>query len=367
MNSRMITTAIHSTGRWLCFINVQRAICAIGTVWLGLMLCEPIPNALAMPTADELLKQLNISARDQRSIQEGKIVIWTASEGSDRELALGMALLVKTKGENIVQLFREASAFNTMESKLRAHGRITGEGMLDDFADVRLEPNGEAEALRYLEAEPGDVLNLEAEEIAAFRALKLAGEDGAVPVQKVEELIRQGLLARYQAYHTKGLTGIAPYERKSGHRLLAGDELTLATKQAKLVAKYLPSVYDALSNYPPAKTKEGETVEDQYYWLNVELSERPLYVLSHRMLFQVGEAYAVVDRHFYSSHEYNCLQQGLVALPTDDGMLITYLRRVSTDQVAGFGSKVKHPLARALMVSPIKRLLEGLRAKAEIQ
>src|SRR5262249_58093720 len=113
----------------------------------------------------------------------------------------------KPKGDNIVQLFGEASAFNTIESKLRAHGRITGEGMLDDFADVRLEPNGEAEALRYLEAEPGDVLNLEAEEIAAFRALKLAGEDGAVPVQKVEELIRQGLLARYQAYHTKGLTG----------------------------------------------------------------------------------------------------------------------------------------------------------------
>jgi hypothetical protein len=85
------------------------------------------------------------------------------------------------------------------------------------------------------------------------------------------------------------------------------------------------------------------------------------------MLFRVGEVYAVLDRHFYSSHDYNCLQQGLVALPTDEGMLVIYLRRISTDQVAGFGSKVKHPVARALMVSPVKRLLEALRAKAETE
>lgn len=361
----MITTTSHSVSFWPCCINIQRAICAIASVWFGLMICAPIPVALALPTADELLKQLNISARDQQGIREGKIVAWTASEGSDRELAFGMALLAKTKGENIVQLFREASAFQTIEAGLTAHGKITGGGVLDDFADVRLEPNGEEEALRYLEVEPGDLLNLEAEEIAAFRALKSDLKGGAVPVQKVEGLIRQGLLARYQAYRMKGLAGIAPYERKSRHRLLAGDELTLATKQAKLVAKYLPSVYDAMSNYPIVKTKEGEAVEEQYYWLNVELSGRPLYVLSHRMLFRVGEAHVVLDRHFYSSHDYNCLQQGLVALPTNDGMLITYLRRVSTDQVAGFGAKVKHPVARALMVSPIKGLLEALRAKAE--
>lgn len=363
----MTTATSHSANFRPCCINIRRAIFAVVTGWLVLVICGPIPDVLALPTADEVLKDLHISARDQQSIRDGKIVTWTASEGSDRELALGMTLLVKTNAENVLQLFREASVFNTMESVFTAHGRITSDGAPDDFAGVRLEPNGEEEALRYLEAEPGDILNLDAEEIAAFRALKSAVKDRAVPVQKVEGLIRQGLLARYQAYKTKGLAGIAPYERTSRHRLLAGDELTLATKQAKLVAKYLPSVYDAMSNYPIAKTKEGEAVEDQYYWLNVELSGRPLYVLSHRMLFRVDEAYVVLDRHFYSSHDYNCLQQGLVALPTDEGMLVTYLRRVSTDQVAGFGSKVKHPLARALMVSPIKSLLEALRAKAETQ
>ena len=361
----MTTATSHSANLRPCCINIRRAIFAVVTVWLGLVFCGPIPDALALPTPDELLQELQISASDQQSIRKGNIVTWTGSEGSDRELALGMAVLVKTEAENILQLFREAGAFNTMESVFTAHGRIAGDGAPADFAGVKLEPNGEKEAWRYLNAEPGDVLNLDAKEIAAFRALKSAGRDGTVPVQKVEALIREELLARYQAYHKKGLAGIAPYERKSGHHILANDELALAAKQSKLVAKYLPSVYDAMINYPTVKAKDGEVLDDQYYWLNIELSGRPIYVLSHRMLFRIGEAYVVVDRHFYASHDYNSLQQGMVVLPTKDGMLVTYLRRVSTDQVAGFGSGAKRAVARALMAPYIKGLLEALRSKAE--
>ena len=68
--------------------------------------------------------------------------------------------------------------------------------------------------------------------MAAFRALNSASKDGRVPIQTVEALIREGLLARYQAYHTKGLAGVAPYARKSGPHLLASDELSIATKQS---------------------------------------------------------------------------------------------------------------------------------------
>ena len=44
---------------------------------------------------------------------------------------------------------------------------------------MTLAPNGEKEALRYLEVEPGDDLNLDAKEMAAFRALNSASKDGA--------------------------------------------------------------------------------------------------------------------------------------------------------------------------------------------
>ena len=46
-------------------------------------------------------------------------------------------------------------------------------------------------------------------------------------------------------------------------------------------------------------------------------------------------------------------------------MVVTYLSRVSTDQVTRFGSSAKRPVVRALMGSYVKNMLESLRAKAE--
>lgn len=346
--------------------TTKSSICAVVSLCVGLVFGDPALEASALPTAEELLQALQLSDNDRQNIREGKIVTWSTTEGSDRELALGMALLAKTKPEKLVPLFREAAAFKNVSS-ITGYGKIEGEGTVADFAGVKLAPNGEKEARRYLEAEPGDELNLDTKEIAAFRALKAASKDGAVSIPKVEALIREGLLARYQAYHAKGLAGIAPYARKSGRQTLASDELSIATKQSKLVAKYLPSVYNALLNYPAIKFKEADEIEEQFFWVTIEVFGRPTYVLSHRLRFRIDEAFVIVDRHYYASHDYNALQQGAVALPTKDDTVVTYLSRVSTDQVAGFGSSAKHPVSRALMGPYLKDLLEALRAKAEKQ
>src|SRR5262245_24548099 len=357
-----------------CVVNLLGTTRALVSICVGVVLGGPVFDASALPPADEILQEFKISDSDRQRIREGEIVTWTATEGSDRELALGMALLVKTKAENLTDRFREAATFMNIKV-ITAFGKIGNigfgsigkEGTVADFAGVTLAPNGEKEARRYLEVEPGDDLNLDAKEMAAFRALNSASKDGGVPIQKVEALIREGLLARYQAYHTKGLAGVAPYARKSGPHLLASDELSIATKQSKLLAKYLPSVYDALVKYPATTLKQGEELEEQFLWINSEVLGRPTYALSHRMLFQVGEAYVFVDRQYYSSHDYNCLQQGAAALPTNDGTVVVYLSRVSTEQVAGFGSSMKHSASRVLMTPYFKDLLEALRAKAEKQ
>ena len=347
-----------------CVVNLQDATRAAVSICVGVMLCGPVLEASALPSADEVLQELQLSDGDRQRIREGEIVAWTATEGSERELALGMALLVKTKVENLTDLFREAASFMNIKA-ITTFGKIGNEGALTDFAGVTLAPNGEKEARRYLEAKPGDNLNLDAREMAAFRALKSASKDGAVPIQKVEVLIREGLLARYQAYRTKGIAGVSPYARKSGPHLLASDELSISVKQSKLLAKYLPSVYDVLVKYPATTLKQGDEFEEQFFWINSEVFDRPTYTLSHRMLFRIGEAYVFVDRQYYASHEYNCLQQGALALQTEGGTVVVYLSRVSTDQVAGFGSSVKKSASRILMAPYFKDLLEALRAKAE--
>jgi hypothetical protein len=348
-----------------CFMTRRIITCVALSVWIGLSFNGSILEAANLPTADEILSDLALSDSDRADIRQGKIVKWSATEGSERELAVGMVLLAKTKAANIVELFREASAYKE-EKAVTAHGEIAGDGTLADFAGVKLEPNGEKEALRYLSAGPGEELNLDAKEIAAFRALKPAGGKVAVTDEQVEALVRESLLSRYQAYRAKGLAGIAPYERKKGNRLHVSEELTLAIKQMKLLAKYVPSVYNALLNYPAAKDGQ-KPLEEHFYWLNLDLFGRPTYALSHRMLFQVGEVYFASDRHYYTSHDYNSLQQGVTALPTKDGMLVITLVRVSTDQVGGFGSSTKHAVSRALMGPYFVGLYETLRAKTEKQ
>jgi len=347
--------------------RMTRTASAVVGVWVGLMVCGPVPDATALPSVDEVLKELNVSDRDKQRIREGQIVDWSASEGSDRELALGMAFLVETKSESLAEMYREALVLKEV-SVITAHGRLTGEGTMAELAGVKLQPNAEKEARRYLNAQPGDVLNLDTNEMAAFRALKSAGKKGGVPVKEVETRIREGLLARYKAYHTKGLSGIAPYERGNGDQRRAGEELLLSTKQLTGVAKHLPAFHNFLLNYPKGLTKdEAKNLEEFFYWLNIDVFGRPTYVLVHRMLYRVGDAALAVERQYYASHDYNSMLQMVAALPTKDGMFLFYIGRVSTDQVAGLGSAVKHPISRAITAPYIKDMFEKLQARAKTQ
>ena len=73
----------------------------------------------------------------------------------------------------------------------------------------------------------------------------------------------------------------------------------------------------------------------------------------------------MAERHFYASHDYNSLQMTGALLPTQEGTLGVVFYRVSTDQVAGFGSSVKRPVAQRLMRGPLADLVKKLRALGE--
>ncbi len=322
-----------------------------------LILVDFTSMAMAVPTAEDLLKALPLSDGERKDVLEGEIVRFTTEEGSDRELALGAVLLVRKVPENLVSLWREAVVFELIGA-VTAFGEISDKATVSDFAGVKLQPNGEEEAKRYLEAEPDDTLNLDGKEISAFQALKAKGGSQA----EVEALVREQLLARYQAYREKGLSGIPPYARGKDKMFQVSQDLLLTTNEAKLVAKYFPAFHQTLLNYPASTAKQLET---HFYWANVDVFSRPTLILSHRMLFNEGDAYVVADRHFYASHEYNGLQAIGGALPAKEGSLLVSLYRISTDGVAGFGSAAKHPVARGLMGPYFEEMFEGLRKKAE--
>jgi hypothetical protein len=331
----------------------------LASVVICLTIGYSIKSALATPTADDVLKALPISDSQKQDVLNGKVVKWTTTEAGERELAVGVIMLMKGKPEKAAQLFRGAEGYKQIDA-ITAHGVIVGKGTEADFAKLALEPNGEKEADRYLDAEPGDDLNLDSKEIAAFQALKAKIQDGDGKKKAVEALIRKNLLARLQAYQAKGLAGVGPYERGGKEERLSNQEILLSVDAAKIMTQFYPKFIEILRNYPNA---DMSGVEESYFWLNIEVFSRPLFVLSHRMLLKDGETYVASDRHFYASREYNSLQAGGGVFPKGDRSLVVYLYRVSTDQVGGFGSSAKHPISRALMGPYVEELFEKIQGK----
>ncbi len=319
---------------------------------------SPAISVWAGPTADDILKALPITDDERQKVLNGEIVRWTTYESDDRELAVGIIMLKKGSPDKVVELFRGAEGYKLI-SAITGHGSISGKGSEADFAGLTLTPNGEKEAGRYLEAEPGDDHNLSTQEIAAFQALKEKAGDGAGKQAAVEAQIRKNLLARLQAYQSKGLDGTSPYERGDEKRV-SSEEIRAAVHSNKVLASMYPKFNEVLLNYPKA---DMSGVEEKFYWLNIEVFGRPLLVLSHRLLFKAGDAYLASDRHFYASHEYNALQMVGGVWPKGESSLLAYLYRVSTDQVGGFGSSVKHPASRALIGPYVEDLAKEMRAR----
>jgi hypothetical protein len=341
---------MHHSSRRTC--RTRAAAIALCTV---VALCGAATRAVAVPTLDELMAGFNFSKDDVQRVRNGELVKTTTKETSERELAAVMVFLVKAPVEKLAAFFQVGSGFRN-DPNVQWTTEIKGEGTLDDFKGVVLQPGGAKETQRYLDAAPGDTLNLSATEIAAFQALKRSGSAGQ---PQVEEALRRMLLARYQAYRAQGLAGIAPYARGKGKQSQPADDLRRATQAAQGIKKYVLAFYQVLLDYPQANSA-GLT--QSFFCIRYAMSGRPNFTLRHRLAMPVEGAYVVADREFYVSHDYNETQAVAGLLPVENGTVVVYLNRTTTDQLGGFGASAKQAIGRAMMAKQISEIFEKARA-----
>ena len=325
------------------------ALCAIAA------LCATATRAVALPTLDELMGDFDFSKDDVQKVRNGELVKTTTKETSDREIAAVMVFLVKAPVQKLTSAFETGSGFNN-DPQVQSATEIKGDGTLDDFKPIVLQPGGDKEAQRYLDAEPGDKLNLSTAEIAAFAALKSSGATGKA---QVEEALRKQLLGRYQAYRSQGLAGIAPYARGKDKQSQPANELRRASEAAKGMKKYAPAFYEVLLNYPQGKPAG---FNERVFCIRYGMDGRPNFTLRHRMAMPLGDAYVLADREFYVSHEYNDTQAVGGLLPVAEGTLVVYLNRTTTDQLGGFGASAKQAIGRSMMAKQIAEIFEKNRA-----
>ena len=327
----------------------------IGALGVAFILCGAATPARAVPTLEELMADFNFSKDDVQRVRKGELVKTTTTETSDREIAAVMVFEVRTPVQKLIKFFEVGSGFRN-DPQVQSATEISGDGTLDDFKDIVLQPGGDKEAKRYLNAEAGDALNLSAAEIATFQALK--GSGAASPAQ-VEPAVRQMLLARYQAYRAQGLAGIAPYARGKDKQSQAADSLRRATEAAKGLKKYAPAFHETLLNYPQGKPAG---LQERFFVIRYAMGGRPNFTLRHRLALPIGDAYVAADREFYVSHDYNETQAVGALLPVSDGTVVVYLNRTTTDQLGGFGASAKQSIGRTMMAKQISEIFEKSRA-----
>ncbi len=333
--------------------------CATRAHAAGLLLAA----ALALPAGavttqmSETLASLGFSSDASQKVLSGEFVSTDVKSTSDREIAVGMAFLVDVPPKHFIDELLDGLMLRVDPNAL-ASGTIAGPGAVSDFASVSLSVDGENLVASYLDAEAGEDLNLSAEEIAGFRALK--ARKALAPA--VEQQLRENLLARLQSYRARGFDGIAPYAREDGKTRSPGAELRAASEATVALKKHVPDFYRVLTGYPKAPAKG---LEERFHWMSYRAHGTPVFILTHAMALAKGDAFAVCQRQFYVSGSYNAEQAVAGFLPVERGTLVVYVNRTSTDQVAGFGGSTKRAIGEKLMASQLRELFTKLRKAAK--
>jgi hypothetical protein len=329
--------------------TVVKIFCRPIIIILGLASFIPV-NAANLPDSQQLIQLLGIGQQQLASLDQGETVSFDVAEGNEKELAAGVVIYLPAAPSKIIQ-FINNKGLASIDTDVIAQGAIPPQATLDAFKGFGFKA-GDSEAEDFSQAAPERRFNLSTEEFQGLRDTSSAQPDQA------SQSYRKILLERWQAYRKNGLKGIATYDRGNGLEANPGGELRSATLDSKILARYFPDLYKAWLNYPGALPAGAD---ERFFWLNRKVEGRPTAILGHRVMLTAGVGEVILSRQFYVGHSYNSNQLSIACLPYREGSLVFYANRNFTDQVAGFGSSLKHSIGREQMQGEIIKRLANLR------
>jgi hypothetical protein len=307
--------------------------------------------------ADDRLSFLEISDEQRRRLFQGDVVPYSVNEHSDRELAVGLVILVLVPLSQLAQ-YLESGQLIAQDSTISGYGVIAGGAKPDALSGVRFGRGEQDEAQSLLDATPGYRFNLALSEIEALRAVRRSAPSGSV-AQAVSDEYRNLLSQRWQAYQRGGLGAIAPYARGGGVVTDPANDLRMAVSDAERLRRYEPDLPTALLRYPDGSMPR--TV-NRGYWIKRQIQRRPAISLLHQMVVSGPDLVVHVERYVYVGHSYNDAQIITGAMGSEAGTVVFATSRFSTDEVLGMGNQLKRAVGRSQLKDEMRKRLEDVRA-----
>ncbi len=292
---------------------------------------------------------MRLSTADRQRVLSGEFVMADVPSVSERDLSFAIAFLAKTAPKTLGKHVMTGNLV-TADAQVQTWGELKGAGSVADFARLNIT-NDEAQALSAAKA--GDALNLSTGEVAAF-----TGAGGAP--QATVQTLRKTLLARYQAYRTSGLAGIAPYDRGGGRSTDHAADLRKASEAAAGLKKYVPAFHAVLLGYPKATAPH---MRESFFWVKSIIEGKATYILTHLMATPDGGAYALARRQYYASANYNGEQSVAGFLPAADVTVVVFASHAFTDQVTGYGGSMKRSMGSGIMARKMREIFDAGRKK----
>jgi hypothetical protein len=313
------------------------------------LLLSALPAQAAL-TMEQVLRKPYFDAADIEEIQKGGFGVARIHEVSDREIAVAIACLVKGAPDEALAPFLGDSL--PVDKKLLQDQSLIDPGSPQrSFEGISLASNEGDEIQHYLDARAGIGLNLSSEEIAMLQALQVTGDAG-----RVEASLEHMLHARYMSYRNGGLAGTQPYAREKGEDVSPGEELRKTGENMKGLHELYPEFHNAWLTYP--RNLPEDLVADDYFWIKLDIDERPAFLLSHRLVSSNEDRILVGIRDYYASHFFDVAQRvaAVTRLKSGEDILI-YVERAWVDYWSGFASLSKK-IGHKVMKQQMEHLLE---------
>ncbi len=332
----------------------------------GFMVQNAPAGQKAPVSIDKIMAHLAFDKSYKKALLNGKILSTGMPEMEKlrEELAVSAVMLVvRAPMEKVVAAYLNGESFRQSDDTMAYHLiHTTPKTALPekkDFDTAGFTKGELSEVKKLMDFKGGATFNFSRDEIKQFRSVD--PKDPAVG-EKVSLILRQILAQRCQSYFSRGLMGVAPYERDRGKQSFPGRELTVAVASTQLLENHFPDFYQSLLKYPEII---GKNIKNDFYWFKNKLDNRPVFQLCHYMT-DIRSHYAIVaELRFYVEHTYNSMSTVIGCVPFEGGTVVFCINRTFTDQVAGFGSSLKRNIGRRRIEDAVSKHFAKLRSILE--